>query len=43
MKFGITVTLDASFTETVERVREAPAGQGFGVLTGIDARATMRN
>ncbi|MFJ9948492.1 DUF302 domain-containing protein [Kitasatospora sp. NPDC091207] len=39
---GITVTLDAPFAETVDRVRTALAEQGFGVLTEIDVRATLR-
>ncbi|MFE2727443.1 DUF302 domain-containing protein [Kitasatospora sp. NPDC059327] len=39
---GITVTLDAPFAETVDRVRAALAEQGFGVLTEIDVRATLR-
>ncbi|MCW5252024.1 DUF302 domain-containing protein [Streptomyces sp. SHP 1-2] len=42
MEFGITVTLDTPFTETVERVRAALAEEGFGVLTEIDVRATMK-
>ncbi|MFB7670834.1 DUF302 domain-containing protein [Kitasatospora purpeofusca] len=41
MDHGIAVTLDLPFTEAVERVRTALAGQGFGVLTEIDVRATL--
>ncbi|MER7701495.1 DUF302 domain-containing protein [Kitasatospora sp. NPDC097605] len=42
MEYGIPVTLDLPFAETVERVRGALAEQGFGVLTEIDVRATLR-
>ncbi|MEV0530979.1 DUF302 domain-containing protein [Kitasatospora sp. NPDC050463] len=42
MDYGIPVTLDLPFTEAVERVRAALAEQGFGVLTEIDVRATLR-
>jgi uncharacterized protein (DUF302 family) len=42
MNHGITVTLDTPFAETVERTRAALAEQGFGILTEIDMRATMR-
>ncbi|MFB7383453.1 DUF302 domain-containing protein [Kitasatospora purpeofusca] len=41
MDHGIAVTLDLPFTEAVEQVRTALAGQGFGVLTEIDVRATL--
>lgn len=42
MDYGITITLDTPFAETVERVRAALAEQGFGILTEIDVQATMR-
>ncbi|MFF1905954.1 DUF302 domain-containing protein [Kitasatospora sp. NPDC058218] len=42
MDYGITITLDIPFAETVERVRAALAEQGFGILTEIDVQATMR-
>ncbi|MFB8237063.1 DUF302 domain-containing protein [Kitasatospora purpeofusca] len=42
MDHGIAVTLDLPFAEAVERVRTALAEQGFGVLTEIDVRATLR-
>lgn len=41
-EYGISVTLAASFTESVERTRAALAEQGFGVLTEIDVAATMK-
>lgn len=40
--YGRTVTVRAPFGEVVSRVREALAGQGFGVLTEIDVRATLK-
>ncbi len=42
MDIAITVRLEAPFTEAVERVRAALREQGFGVLTEVDMRATMR-
>jgi uncharacterized protein (DUF302 family) len=41
--YGITITTAEPFIETVARVREALREQGFGVLTEIDVRATMRD
>ena len=43
MDYGMATRLRAPFSETVERVRAALASQGFGVLTEIDARATLRD
>ncbi|MEU8801030.1 DUF302 domain-containing protein [Spirillospora sp. NPDC048819] len=42
MSYGMTVRLHRPFTETVEQVRVALKEQGFGVLTEIDVRATLR-
>ena len=42
MSYGTSVTVRAQFADTVARVREALAGQGFGVLTEIDVTATMQ-
>jgi uncharacterized protein (DUF302 family) len=42
MSYGTTVTLDISFDDAVARVRTALSEQGFGVLTEIDVRATMK-
>ena len=38
--FGTTVALP--YEQAVERTREALAGEGFGVLTEIDVRATLK-
>ncbi len=40
--YGTTLRLDRSFTEAVDAVRGALGEQGFGVLTEIDVRATMK-
>lgn len=42
MDYGIAVRSAAPIAETVERVREALAHQGFGVLTEIDVQATLK-
>ncbi len=42
MDYGITVRLDRPFAEAAERARAALKDQGFGVLTEIDVRATLR-
>ena len=42
MSYGISVRLNAGFAPTVDRVRAALKEQGFGVLTEIDVRATLR-
>lgn len=39
--YAITRTVDAPFVETVARVTEALASEGFGVLTTIDIQTTM--
>ncbi|HEY8826631.1 MAG TPA: DUF302 domain-containing protein [Jatrophihabitantaceae bacterium] len=40
--YGISITLEAGFTDGVARTRAALADQGFGVLTEIDVAATMK-
>lgn len=42
MSYGMTARLPVNFAEAVERVRAALADQGFGILTEIDVRATMK-
>lgn len=40
--YTISATLDRPFDQTVEAVRAALAEQGFGVLTEIDMKATLK-
>ncbi|HWL35546.1 MAG TPA: DUF302 domain-containing protein [Frankiaceae bacterium] len=42
MTYGHAVTMTTPFEPAVERVREALARQGFGILCEIDVRATLR-
>ncbi|MFI7298906.1 DUF302 domain-containing protein [Streptomyces sp. NPDC050121] len=42
MSYDRTVSLTSDFATTVDAVREALAAQGFGVLTEIDVRATLK-
>ena len=42
MTYGSSVTMVSSFDATVAAVRQGLATQGFGVLTEIDVRATMK-
>lgn len=42
MGYTKTITLPLTFDEAVPAVKEAFAAQGFGTLTEIDVRATLR-
>ena len=42
MSYGMSVTLDRPFDDVVTEVRDALAGQGFGVVSEIDMQATLR-
>jgi uncharacterized protein (DUF302 family) len=42
MDYERSVEVDLPYQQTVSRVRDALAQQGFGVLTEIDVRATLR-
>jgi uncharacterized protein (DUF302 family) len=42
MGIALSTTLHTSFDDAVERTRQALAEQGFGVLTEIDVKATLK-
>jgi uncharacterized protein (DUF302 family) len=42
MGSALSTTLHTSFDDVVERTRRALAEQGFGVLTEIDVKATLK-
>jgi len=42
MSYTLNTTLSRPYAETVEAVRAALADQGFGVLTEIDLKATLK-
>ena len=42
LRYGVQAEVAASYEDAVVLVREALAARGFGVLTEIDVRATMR-
>ncbi len=42
MSIAISTSLQSSFADAVTRTREALAAQGFGVLTEIDMKATLK-
>jgi uncharacterized protein (DUF302 family) len=43
MSIALATSLKTSFDDAVTRTREALAEQGFGVLTEIDVKATLKN
>lgn len=42
MNYALTATVEYPYDQAVAKTREALADQGFGILTEIDIRATMR-
>ena len=42
MEYGKTITLDVPFEDAVPRVKAAFNEQGFGILTEIDVKATLK-
>lgn len=42
MSYALSTTLHTSFEDAVERTRKALSDQGFGVLTEIDMKATLK-
>jgi uncharacterized protein (DUF302 family) len=43
MGYGISIRVKVPFAEAADQVRDALKAQGFGVLTEIDMRATLRD
>lgn len=41
-QYGIAVSVNLSYDQAVERIRAELAKEGFGVLTEIDVRATLK-
>ena len=42
MNYALSTTLHTTFEDAVERTRKALSEQGFGVLTEIDMKATLK-
>ena len=42
MSYALSTTLHTTFEDAVERTRKALSDQGFGVLTEIDMKATLK-
>jgi uncharacterized protein (DUF302 family) len=42
MGYGLTAVVDRPFATVVDEVKQALAAQGFGVLTEIDIKATLK-
>ncbi len=42
MKYGFSKTVDMSYEQTIEKVTEELKKEGFGVLTSIDVKDTLK-
>ena len=42
-RYGLNIQIDQPYDVTVERAKEELGKQGFGVLTEVDVRTTLRN
>ena len=42
MQYGFSKTVDLSFEQTIEKVTEELKKEGFGVLTTIDVKDTLK-
>jgi len=42
MAYGFTTNLEGSFSDIIEKTKHALVQEGFGVLTEIDVKATMK-
>ena len=42
MRYGMSTTVPLPYAETIAHVRDALAEQGFGILTEIDVKATLK-
>ncbi|MDH5753520.1 MAG: DUF302 domain-containing protein [Deltaproteobacteria bacterium] len=40
--YGISRTVDMSYEQAVDKIKETLKGQGFGVLTEIDVKTTLK-
>jgi uncharacterized protein (DUF302 family) len=43
MEFSFTKTINASFEQAIQKVTDALKTEGFGIITEIDMKATMKN
>lgn len=41
--YGLSVTVELPYTDAIEQTKQALAREGFGVLTEIDVRATLKS
>ena len=43
MSYGLQIDLEEPFDEVLPKVRESLAESGFGILTEIDIKKTLKN